>query len=140
MTYDRPTGVLTLYRNGVQVAQQAAGTFRTATTAGDSASADAARGPSTSAGASGTVVVPDRFLRAEAARLQGDLESAERMLRRAAQRFAFSDDTEAQAEAFHAAVGLTGIVLTKLDSTARGGIVFAIWSAGCAASRATRSR
>lgn len=32
----------------------------------------------------------------------------------------------AQAEAFHAAVGLTGIVLTKLDSTARGGIVFAI--------------
>ena len=32
----------------------------------------------------------------------------------------------AQAEAFHAAAGLTGIVLTKLDSTARGGIVFAI--------------
>jgi fused signal recognition particle receptor len=32
----------------------------------------------------------------------------------------------AQAEAFHAAVGLTGLVLTKLDSTARGGIVFAI--------------
>ena len=32
----------------------------------------------------------------------------------------------AQAAAFHAAVGLTGIVLTKLDSTARGGIVFAI--------------
>ncbi|MBI3751046.1 MAG: signal recognition particle-docking protein FtsY [Chloroflexi bacterium] len=32
----------------------------------------------------------------------------------------------AQAEAFHAAVGLTGIVLTKLDSTSRGGIVFAI--------------
>lgn len=32
----------------------------------------------------------------------------------------------AQAEAFHAATGLTGIVLTKLDSTARGGIVFAI--------------
>lgn len=32
----------------------------------------------------------------------------------------------AQAIAFHAAVGLTGIVLTKLDSTARGGIVFAI--------------
>ncbi len=32
----------------------------------------------------------------------------------------------AQAVAFHAAVGLTGIVLTKLDSTARGGIVFAI--------------
>jgi fused signal recognition particle receptor len=31
-----------------------------------------------------------------------------------------------QAVAFHAAVGLTGIVLTKLDSTARGGIVFAI--------------
>ena len=31
-----------------------------------------------------------------------------------------------QARAFHAAVGLTGIVLTKLDSTARGGIVFAI--------------
>jgi fused signal recognition particle receptor len=32
----------------------------------------------------------------------------------------------AQAAAFHEAVGLTGIVLTKLDSTARGGIVFAI--------------
>ena len=32
----------------------------------------------------------------------------------------------AQARAFHAAVGLTGIVLTKLDSTAKGGIVFAI--------------
>ncbi len=32
----------------------------------------------------------------------------------------------AQAIAFHAVVGLTGIVLTKLDSTARGGIVFAI--------------
>jgi fused signal recognition particle receptor len=32
----------------------------------------------------------------------------------------------AQAIAFDEAVGLTGIVLTKLDSTARGGIVFAI--------------
>ena len=32
----------------------------------------------------------------------------------------------AQAVAFHEAIGLTGIVLTKLDSTARGGIVFAI--------------
>lgn len=32
----------------------------------------------------------------------------------------------AQAEAFHRATGLTGIVLTKLDSTARGGIIFAI--------------
>ena len=32
----------------------------------------------------------------------------------------------AQAAAFHRIVGLTGIVLTKLDSTARGGIVFAI--------------
>jgi fused signal recognition particle receptor len=32
----------------------------------------------------------------------------------------------AQATAFHASVGLTGIVLTKLDSTAKGGIVFAI--------------
>ncbi len=31
-----------------------------------------------------------------------------------------------QAVAFDAAVGLTGVVLTKLDSTARGGIVFAI--------------
>ncbi len=31
-----------------------------------------------------------------------------------------------QAIAFHAAVGLTGIVVTKLDSTAKGGIVFAI--------------
>ena len=31
-----------------------------------------------------------------------------------------------QATAFHQAVGLTGIVLTKLDSTAKGGIVFAI--------------
>lgn len=32
----------------------------------------------------------------------------------------------AQAIAFHAAVGLSGIILTKLDSTSRGGIVFAI--------------
>ncbi len=32
----------------------------------------------------------------------------------------------AQARAFHDAVGLTGIVLTKLDSTSKGGIVFAI--------------
>ena len=32
----------------------------------------------------------------------------------------------AQARAFHDVVGLTGIVLTKLNSTARGGIVFAI--------------
>jgi fused signal recognition particle receptor len=32
----------------------------------------------------------------------------------------------AQARAFHQTVGLTGIVLTKLDSTAKGGIVFAI--------------
>jgi fused signal recognition particle receptor len=31
-----------------------------------------------------------------------------------------------QAIAFHESVGLTGIVLTKLDSTAKGGIVFAI--------------
>jgi fused signal recognition particle receptor len=31
-----------------------------------------------------------------------------------------------QAQAFNNAVGLTGIVLTKLDSTAKGGIVFAI--------------
>ena len=31
-----------------------------------------------------------------------------------------------QAAAFHETVGLTGIVLTKLDSTSRGGIVFAI--------------
>jgi fused signal recognition particle receptor len=32
----------------------------------------------------------------------------------------------AQAKAFHETAGLTGIVLTKLDSTSRGGIVFAI--------------
>jgi fused signal recognition particle receptor len=32
----------------------------------------------------------------------------------------------AQAKAFHAAIGLTGVALTKLDSTAKGGIVFAI--------------
>jgi fused signal recognition particle receptor len=32
----------------------------------------------------------------------------------------------AQALAFHEAVGLTGIVLTKLDSSAKGGIVFAV--------------
>ncbi len=32
----------------------------------------------------------------------------------------------AQAKAFHGAVGLTGVILTKLDSTAKGGIVFAI--------------
>jgi fused signal recognition particle receptor len=34
----------------------------------------------------------------------------------------------AQAKAFHEAADLTGIVLTKLDSTSRGGIVFAIES------------
>ena len=32
----------------------------------------------------------------------------------------------AQARAFHESTGLTGIILTKLDSTAKGGIVFAI--------------
>jgi fused signal recognition particle receptor len=32
----------------------------------------------------------------------------------------------AQARAFHAALGVTGLVLTKLDGTARGGIVVAI--------------
>jgi fused signal recognition particle receptor len=32
----------------------------------------------------------------------------------------------AQARAFHESVGLSGVVLTKLDSTAKGGIVFAI--------------
>lgn len=32
----------------------------------------------------------------------------------------------AQAQQFHAAVGITGLVLTKLDGTARGGIVLAI--------------
>jgi len=32
----------------------------------------------------------------------------------------------AQAKAFHDSTGLTGIILTKLDSTAKGGIVFAI--------------
>jgi fused signal recognition particle receptor len=32
----------------------------------------------------------------------------------------------AQAKAFHASSPLTGIALTKLDSTAKGGIVFAI--------------
>jgi fused signal recognition particle receptor len=35
----------------------------------------------------------------------------------------------AQARAFNEATGLTGIVLTKLDSTAKGGIVFAIEAA-----------
>jgi len=34
----------------------------------------------------------------------------------------------AQAQQFHEAVGVTGIVLTKLDGTAKGGIVFAIAS------------
>ena len=33
-----------------------------------------------------------------------------------------------QAEQFHQAVGVTGITLTKLDGTAKGGIVFAIAS------------
>jgi len=32
----------------------------------------------------------------------------------------------AQAEQFHAALGVTGLVITKLDGTARGGIVVAI--------------
>jgi fused signal recognition particle receptor len=32
----------------------------------------------------------------------------------------------AQARQFHEAVGVTGLVLTKLDGTARGGIVIAI--------------
>ena len=31
-----------------------------------------------------------------------------------------------QAKAFHESAGLTGIVLTKLDTTSRGGIAFAI--------------
>jgi fused signal recognition particle receptor len=31
-----------------------------------------------------------------------------------------------QAEQFHNAVGLTGITLTKLDGTAKGGVIFAI--------------
>ena len=31
-----------------------------------------------------------------------------------------------QAKQFHDAIGLTGIVLTKLDGTAKGGIIFAI--------------
>ena len=31
-----------------------------------------------------------------------------------------------QAESFHAATNLTGLVLTKLDGTAKGGVVFAI--------------
>ncbi|MBI1821204.1 MAG: signal recognition particle-docking protein FtsY [Nitrospirae bacterium] len=33
-----------------------------------------------------------------------------------------------QAKMFHEAIGVTGIILTKLDSTARGGIVIPIWS------------
>jgi fused signal recognition particle receptor len=33
----------------------------------------------------------------------------------------------AQAKLFHEAVGLTGLVLTKLDGTAKGGIVVRIW-------------
>jgi len=32
----------------------------------------------------------------------------------------------AQAEQFHAALGLTGLVITKLDGTAKGGVVLAI--------------
>jgi fused signal recognition particle receptor len=32
----------------------------------------------------------------------------------------------AQTEQFHAAIGLTGITLTKLDGTAKGGIIFSI--------------
>jgi fused signal recognition particle receptor len=32
----------------------------------------------------------------------------------------------AQARQFHEAVGLTGITLTKLDGTAKGGVIFAI--------------
>jgi fused signal recognition particle receptor len=32
----------------------------------------------------------------------------------------------AQAKAFHESSGLTGIILTKLDTTSRGGIAFAI--------------
>ena len=31
-----------------------------------------------------------------------------------------------QAERFHDAIGLTGLILTKLDSTAKGGVVLAI--------------
>ena len=34
-----------------------------------------------------------------------------------------------QATRFHEAIGLTGIVLTKLDGTAKGGVVLAIWDA-----------
>lgn len=32
-----------------------------------------------------------------------------------------------QAQRFHEAVGLSGLVLTKLDSTAKGGVILAIW-------------
>ena len=32
-----------------------------------------------------------------------------------------------QARLFHEAIGLTGLVLTKLDGTAKGGIVVPIW-------------
>ncbi len=49
----------------------------------------------------------------------------------------------AQAQEFHAAVGVTGLVLTKLDGTARGGIVVAIAqaTADCpSASSASASR
>jgi fused signal recognition particle receptor len=31
-----------------------------------------------------------------------------------------------QAQQFHEAIGVTGLVLTKLDGTAKGGIIFAI--------------
>ncbi len=34
-----------------------------------------------------------------------------------------------QARMFHEAVGLTGVILTKLDGTAKGGIAIAIWEA-----------
>jgi fused signal recognition particle receptor len=57
-----------------------------------------------------------------------------RLGRRADERLLVLDATTgqngvSQALRFHEAIGLTGIVLTKLDGTAKGGIVFAVWEA-----------
>jgi signal recognition particle GTPase len=48
-----------------------------------------------------------------------------------------------QARRFHEAVGITGIVITKLDGTAKGGIVLAIareFGVPCATSASARDR
>ena len=47
---------------------------------------------------------------------------------RADQRTVYAADPVAQAKAFTQAAGLTGVILTKLDGTAKGGVALAVQS------------